>query len=63
MCGHDSYEQMLAQVADVCQLYALGGPSTAQCQAAALAEVAHMISRRIDLRPDMPIRALARHRA
>lgn len=40
---------MLAQIADVCRWYAVGGPPTAQRQAAALAELAHITSARTDL--------------
>jgi hypothetical protein len=42
-------EQMLAQIADVCRWYAAGGPLTAQRQAAALAELAHITAGRTDL--------------
>ena len=40
---------MLAQIADVCRWYAAGCPPTAQRQAAALAELAHITGGRTDL--------------
>lgn len=44
---------LLAQIADVCRWYAAAGPPTAQRQAAAIAELAHVTGGRTDL--------LARH--
>lgn len=40
---------MLEQIADVCRWYATGGPPTAQRQAVALAELAHITAGRTDL--------------
>jgi hypothetical protein len=41
--------QMLAQIADVCCWYAVGGPPTAERQAAALTELAYITRARTDL--------------
>jgi hypothetical protein len=57
----DTDEQMLAQIAGVCRWYAAGGPPTAQRQAAALAELAHITARRTDLLARYAGQSLARH--
>ena len=49
MQAQDADEQMLAQIADVCRWYAVGGPPTAQRQATALAELAYITGGRTDL--------------
>lgn len=54
-------EQMLAQIADVCRWYAAGGPPTAQRQAAALAELAHITAGRTDLLARYAGQSLASH--
>lgn len=57
----DTDEEMLAQIADVCRWYAAGGPPTAQRQAAALAELAHITAGRTDLLARYAGQSLARH--
>ena len=56
-------EQMLAQIADVCRWYAVGGPPTGQREAAALAELAHITGGRTDLLARHAGQSLARHDA
>jgi hypothetical protein len=54
-------EEALAQIADVCRWYAAGGPPTAQRQAAALAELAHITGGRTDLLARYAGQSLAWH--
>ena len=54
-------EQLLALIADVCRWYAAGGPPTAQRQAVALAELAHITSGRTDLLARYAGQSLAIH--
>lgn len=56
-------EQALAQIADVCRWYAVGGPPTAQRQAAALAELAHITGGSTDLLARYAGQSLATHDA
>jgi hypothetical protein len=60
--GTDKQTQLLAQIADVCRWYAAGGPPTAQRQAAALAELAHITAGRTDLLARYAGQSLAGHR-
>ena len=57
----DTDEHMLAQIADVCRWYAVAGPATAQRQAAALAELAHITAGRTDLLARYAGQSLAGH--
>lgn len=50
-----------AQIADICRWYAVGGPLTAQRQAAALAEIANITGGRNDLLARYAGQSLAGH--
>jgi len=54
-------DQLLAQIADVCRWYAGGDPPTAQREAVALAELAHITAGRTDLLARYAGQSLARH--
>ena len=54
-------EQILAQIADVCRWSVGAGPPTAQRQAAALAELAHLTGGQTDLLARYAGQSLARH--
>jgi hypothetical protein len=61
MRSPDTDEQMLAQIADVCRWYSVGGPPAAQRQATALAELAHITGGRTDLLARYAGQSLASH--
>jgi hypothetical protein len=52
---------LLAQIADACRWYAADGPPTAQREAAALAELAHITAGRTDLLAQYAGQSLAPH--
>lgn len=54
-------DHVLAQIADVCRWYAVGGPPTGTRQAAALAELAHITGGRTDLLARYAGQSLAGH--
>jgi hypothetical protein len=54
-------DYLLSQIADVCRWYAVGGPPTAQRQAAALAELAEITGGRTELLARYAGKTLARH--
>lgn len=47
--AHDEDDLVLSQIADTCRWFADGGPPSAQRQAAALAELAHLTKGRTEL--------------